>query len=76
MIPFVDSICDPDYINRTLLTFLHAREGKGTSSSEESINTFAYAATYEDLIKKIRVCRSVEELEKIRLVFMFVMAIW
>nr|XP_006816541.1 PREDICTED: sorting nexin-25-like [Saccoglossus kowalevskii] len=62
MKPCVDMICDPDYINLTILSHLEYRE----QLAEKHKRTYAYAASYEDFIKLINACHDIEELKQIR----------
>ena len=58
----VERICDPDYINQTILMYFQNRE----TAQEEQTRAYAYAATYEDFIKIINDCKTVSELSQIR----------
>lgn len=60
--PLADMICDPDYINQTLLVHLEAKEAL-TAQHKQG---YAYAETYEDFIKMINGSNSVEALKQIR----------
>lgn len=60
--PLADKICDPDYINETLLVHLEAKEAL-TAQHKQG---YAYAETYEDFIKMISTSNSVEALKQIR----------
>ncbi|XP_074620762.1 sorting nexin-25-like isoform X1 [Acropora palmata] len=60
--PLTDTICDPDYINQTLLVHLEAKEAL-TAQHKQG---YAYAETYEDFIKMINASNSVEALKQIR----------
>ncbi|XP_067663522.1 sorting nexin-25-like isoform X1 [Haliotis asinina] len=60
--PMVDLICDPDYINLKLLSYLEYRE----KLSEDTRRTYTYAATYEDFVKKIEMCEDIEHLKQMR----------
>ena len=57
-----ESICDPDYINQTLVIYLEDRE----KISETRKQKYAYAETYEDFIKMINTTTDVETLKQIR----------
>ena len=61
-LPVVNTICDPDYINQTILMYFQNRD----AAQEEQTRAYAYAATYEDFIKIINDCKSVSELRQIR----------
>ena len=58
----VETICDPDYINQTVLAYFQTRD----ASQEEQTRAYAYAATYEEFIKVINDCKSVSVLRQIR----------
>lgn len=60
--PLADMICDPDYINQTLLVHLEAKEALAAKHKQG----YAYAETYEDFIKMINTSNSVEALKQIR----------
>ena len=60
--PLADMLCDPDYINQTLLVHLEAKEAL-TAQHKQG---YAYAETYEDFIKMINTSNSVEALKQIR----------
>nr|XP_026696627.1 sorting nexin-25 isoform X2 [Ciona intestinalis] len=62
LLPMVDSLCDPDYINQTILSFLQWRD----TTHEDHTRAYAYAATYEDFMKIITECKSVPVLRQIR----------
>ncbi|XP_077984333.1 sorting nexin-25-like [Glandiceps talaboti] len=62
MKPCVDMICDPDYINQTILGHLEYRE----QLAEKHKRTYAYAASYEDFIQLIHDCHDIEVLKQIR----------
>lgn len=57
-----ESICDPDYINQTLVLYLEDRE----KMTETRRQKYAYAETYEDFIKMINTTTDVETLKQIR----------
>ena len=57
-----ESICDPDYINQTLVLYLEDRE-KITETQKQK---YAYAETYEDFIKMINSATDIETLKQIR----------
>ncbi|XP_076809566.1 sorting nexin-25-like isoform X2 [Clavelina lepadiformis] len=61
-LPMVETLCDPDYINRTILSYLQWKD----NAQEEQSRAYAYAATYEDFIKIINDCKSVQALSQIR----------
>jgi len=58
----VESICDPDYINQTLVIYLEDRE----KIIETQKQKYAYAETYEEFIKMISIATDIEELKRIR----------
>ncbi|XP_032234354.2 sorting nexin-25 [Nematostella vectensis] len=60
--PLADMLCDPDYINQTVLIYLEAKE----TLTAKHKPRYAYAETYEDFIRMINTCNSVEELKQIR----------
>lgn len=62
--PTIDLICDPDYINKKLISYIDYRH----QLSEDTRRTYTYAATYEDFIKMIDKCDDIEHLKQIRLV--------
>lgn len=55
-------LCDPDYINRKLISYIDYRQ----RLSEDTKKTYTYAATYEDFIKLIDKCNDIEHLKQIR----------
>jgi len=59
-----ESVCDPDYINQTLVLYLEDRE-KITETRKQK---YAYAETYEDFIKMINTTTDIETLKQIRYV--------
>ena len=61
-----ESICDPDYINQTLVLYLEDRE-KITETQKQK---YAYAETYEDFIKMINSATDIETLKQIRYFFL------
>ena len=61
-LPMVETLCDPDYINQTILMYFQNRE----ATVEDQSRAYAYAATYEDFIKIINDCKSVSVLRQIR----------
>ncbi|XP_078677048.1 sorting nexin-25-like [Branchiostoma floridae x Branchiostoma belcheri] len=58
----IDLLCDPDYINQTLLNFLQYRE----KLAEEHNKAYMYAATYEEFVKMINQTKEIEALKEIR----------
>lgn len=60
--PTIDLICDPDYINKKLISYIDYRH----QLSEDTRRTYTYAATYEDFIKMIDKCDDIEHLKQIR----------
>ncbi len=61
-LPTAESVCDPDYINQTLVMHLEDRE-KITETHKQQ---YAYAETYEEFIKLINTTHDVETLKQIR----------
>ena len=61
-LPTAESICDPDYINQTLVIYLEDRE-KITEAHKQQ---YAYAETYEDFVRLINLTSDVETLKQIR----------
>ena len=64
-LPTAESVCDPDYLNQTLVIYLEDRE-KITETRKQQ---YAYAETYEDFVKLINTTVDVETLKQIRLNF-------
>ncbi len=62
LLPTAESVCDPDYINQTLVMYLEDRE-KITETRKQQ---YAYAETYEEFIKLINTTHDVETLKQIR----------
>ncbi|XP_060599757.1 sorting nexin-25-like [Ruditapes philippinarum] len=60
--PSIDLICDPDYINMQLLSYIEYRE----KLSEDTRITYTYAATYEDFVKMIDKYEDIEHLKQLR----------
>ncbi|XP_052278175.1 sorting nexin-25-like isoform X2 [Dreissena polymorpha] len=60
--PTIELICDPDYINMTLLSYIEYRE----KLSEATRINYTYAATYEDFVKMIEKCQDIEHLKQLR----------
>lgn len=60
-LPLIDAICDPDYVNLTLLSYISQRE----AAAEEKSRVYMYAATYEDFIRIISSADDVGELRQI-----------
>ncbi|KAL4230572.1 sorting nexin 25 [Mactra antiquata] len=58
----IDLLCDPDYINMTLLSYIEYR----AKLSEDTRITYTYAATYEDFIKMIEKYHDIEHLKQMR----------
>nr|XP_039256682.1 sorting nexin-25-like [Styela clava] len=61
-LPMIDSICDPDYINLSILAYIKHRE----SEQEEKTRAYMYAATYEDFIRIISSTDNINQLYQIR----------
>lgn len=55
-------MCDPDYINLKLLSYIEYRE----KLSEDTRRTYTYAATYEDFVKMIGQYDDIEHLKQLR----------
>ena len=64
-LPTAESVCDPDYLNQTVVMYLEDRE-KITATNKQQ---YAYAETYEDFVKLINMTVDVETLKQIRLPF-------
>lgn len=62
-LPTAESVCDPDYLNQTVVMYLEDRE-KITETHKQQ---YAYAETYEDFVKLINTTVDVETLKQIRL---------
>lgn len=62
LLPTAESICEPDYINQTLVIYLEDRE-KITETHKQQ---YAYAETYEDFVKLINTTTDIETLKQIR----------
>lgn len=60
--PTIERLCDPDYINQTLISYLDFRE----KLWEEHNKTYAYAASYEDFMKMIEESDDIEQLKGMR----------
>ncbi|KAK3599208.1 hypothetical protein CHS0354_012814 [Potamilus streckersoni] len=60
--PSIDLICDPDYINQKLISYIEYRE----KLSEDTRRTYTYAATYEEFVKMIEKCDDIEHLKQLR----------
>ena len=60
--PLTDLLCDPDYIYQTLLVQLQAKHALATKHKQG----YAYADTYEEFIKMITTCNSVDKLKQVR----------
>lgn len=69
ILPTAESVCDPDYINQTLVIYLEDRE-KITETRKQK---YAYAETYEDFIKMINATTDVETLKQIRYYLCFML---
>ena len=60
--PMIDKVCDPDWINQHLLSYLRQQE-----AAEELHNrTYHYAASYEDFITLIHDSSDVHDLKHLR----------
>lgn len=60
--PLFELICDPDYINQTLLLYLESRE----KLSESHKKDYAYAETYEEFIRLINTSQDIEAVKQLR----------
>lgn len=60
--PTINKLCEPDYINQKLLTYLIKREAEMKSSTVR----YLYSQTYEDFITHIQKCEDVNQLSQIR----------
>ncbi|XP_023218900.1 sorting nexin-25-like [Centruroides sculpturatus] len=58
----IDTICDPDYINRKLIGYLQWQQ----KEMEHHNRTYSYAETFEDFIRIIQDCGNVEDIKRIR----------
>ena len=58
----IESVCEPDYINQTLVIYLEDKE-KMTETQKQQ---YVYAETYEEFIKMINSSTEVEYLKKLR----------
>ena len=66
MIPSIELVCDPDYLNQKLLDYMASRENVRNNLN----NKFSHAATYEDFIRLIKSSNSVDELKQLHLKIM------
>ncbi|XP_059174866.1 sorting nexin-25-like [Physella acuta] len=60
--PTIDLICDPDYINQKLLSYLTYRE----NYFKDTKRTYTYSATYEGFVKMIKSTDSLDDLSQMR----------
>ena len=60
--PMFERICDPDYINQTLLWYLESKE----KLSESHKKDYAYAETYEEFIRLINTSQDIEHVKSLR----------
>ena len=60
--PLFEMICDPDYINQTLLLYLESKE----KLSESHKKDYAYAETYEEFIRLINTSQDIEAVKQLR----------
>lgn len=60
--PLFERICDPDYINQTLLWYLESKEKLSESHKKE----YAYAETYEEFIRLINTSQDIEHVKGLR----------
>lgn len=63
--PMFERICDPDYINQTLLWYLESKE----KLSESHKKDYAYAETYEEFIRLINTSQDIEHVKGLRYFF-------
>lgn len=61
-LPLFEKICDPDYINQTLLWYLESKE----KISESHKKDYAYAETYEEFIRLINTSQDIEHVKGLR----------
>ena len=56
----IDLICDPDYLNQKLITYLSEKENQAKLIKR----TFSHAANYEEFIKMIKSSKDLEEMKQ------------
>ena len=62
LLPSIERLCDPDFLNQHLLAYLDQRE-KGAKKAKTK---YAKAETYEHFVKYLEKCTSVDELQHTR----------
>ena len=62
LLPTVERLCDPDFVNQYLLLYLEQKE-KGAKKAKTK---YAKAATYESFMKYLQNCKSIDELQHTR----------
>lgn len=60
IVPTIELICDPDFLNQKLINYLTEKE----NTSKLLKRTFSYAPNYEDFIKLIKSSDSLEEMKQ------------
>lgn len=60
--PLIDRVCDPDWINMRLVSYLRQQQ----AAEELHRRTYMYAATYEDFITLIHDSTDVHDLQHLR----------
>lgn len=60
--PMFEMICDPDYINQTMLAYLESKERLSESHKKD----YAYAETYEEFIRLINMSQDIEAVKQLR----------
>lgn len=56
----IDLMCDPDYLNQRLITYLSEKENQAKLIKR----TFSHAANYEEFIKMIKSSKDLEEMKQ------------
>ena len=59
ILPSIERLCDPDFINQHLLLYLEQKE-KGAKKAKTK---YAKAATYESFMKYLQNCKNIDELQ-------------
>lgn len=59
-LPTIDLMCDPDYLNEKIITYLVNRENMRISLNRK----FSYAPTYEEFVKMIKLSNNIDELKQ------------
>lgn len=60
ILPTIELICDPDFLNQKLINFLTEKE----NTNKLLKRTFSYAPNYEEFIKMIKASNSLEEMKQ------------